>query len=902
MNQETALEKLLEEHHSTLNGLSSIEAKKRLVLAGPNELKAKKRKSFLVQFLEEFKDLMVIILILATVLAFIGGETTDALIILFIVILNATIGFIQKFKAERAIEALKKMIAPSAKVLRDGEVKKILARDIVPGDILILEEGEQIPADAILLEANELQTQEASLNGESTAIEKNTYNGTIKAENTLFMGTNVVHGTGRAIAIKTGMDTEMGKIATLTRETIKDKSPLQKELQRIGLFAGKMTFVICTILLLFGIFIQKRELIETLLFATSVAVAAVPEGLPATITIALAMGVQRLAKNNTIVKQLSSVETLGATTVICSDKTGTLTKNEMTVEEVYFDESSAKVEGSGYNPEGAIKISTGENSSTLELLLRTAGLCNNANLQEENGRWNVVGDPTEGALITLVKKSTVDLDSLKKEYQKLHEYAFDSTRKCMSVLYEEKSSGKIFIFVKGAPHNVLEKCAHLTKERQTQIIEKNNSMAKNALRVLAFAYKELSAEDQKAWKEGSRTFKKEDLEKGLSFLGFTGMIDPPRSEVKEAIRLAKAAGIKIYVITGDHGLTAEAIAKNLGIITHEKHLILSGEELNQISDIELKNLLSDKNLEIIFSRVSPEHKLRVVSALKELGEIVAVTGDGVNDAPALKRSDIGVAMGSGTDVSKEAANMILTDDSFSTIVKAIKEGRTIYENLKKFVFFVFSGNIGELFTIFGAIVLNLPAPLTAILILCVNLFTDILPALALALEPAEENIMLKKPRASDEKILSRAFLFRMFYNGSFIGIVVISTFVFELFQNGWTWGETLDPENYNYIKASSTAFVILVMMQMAHAFNAKSETISILKSGFLKNTKLLMAVFISIAITVCIVEIPLLQGYLHTTGLSSANWFTIAVTSLSIIVVEELRKWISTQKTRLQSP
>jgi len=925
-----ALEPLLREYQTSFNGLTNEEASARLLTVGPNEIKPQKRASYLQQFLDEFKDLMVIILIVATILALLAGEITDALIIFLIVIVNAAIGFAQKFKAGKAIEALKKLLRPETKVLRAGQLKKIPIEEIVPGDVLILEEGDHIAADAILFEANELQAQEAILTGESLPVEKS-------IENPVFMGTSVTHGTGRAIVIKTGLETEMGRIAKLTAETKKDKSPLQKELFELGALIGKLTFVIALFLFLYGIFIQKRALIDTLLFATSIAVAAVPEGLPATITIALAVGVQRMAKEKAIIKQLAAVETLGAVTVICTDKTGTLTKNEMTVKECYFDRYHTTVYGIGYNPDGRIEIkqsgqlpiAIGQKNEitklnphlyqTLELFLITAGLCNNSTIIRDQNDWKVIGDPTEGALITLVKKSGLDFETVKDDYEKLHEFAFDSSRKCMSVLYRQKSNGRIFVFAKGAPGQILQICNHvmmnhhaiLMDQRTKQdILHKNGEMAENALRVLGFAWRELSPHEQKMWEKyhasqhaGAQTgaqqenhgqhfpFTKEDIEKNLVFLGLAGMIDPARSEVKEAIETAKKAGIKIYMVTGDHGLTAKAIGQQIGLIENPKPLTLTGEQLNEMGDKELKNLLASKKLEIIFARVSPEHKLRLVSLLKEIGEIVAVTGDGVNDAPALKRADIGIAMGSGTDVSKEASNMVLADDSFSTIVKAVREGRTIYDNLKKFVFYIFSSNIGELLLIFAAIIFNMPVPLTAILILCINLFTDVLPALALGVETGEEGNMSKKPRRKEQKMLNRYFLGRIFYVGFFVGGLALAAFFFELRRRGWEFGQTLDSSSPIYMRAVTVAFTVMVMIQMANALNAKSETASIFKRGFLKNKLLLGAISVSVLITIAIVEVPLLQKYLHTTLLSVQEWILIVGGSLLIIAVEESRKW-----------
>ncbi len=943
---------IFNKYHTAATGLMESEVKNRLVQYGLNELKAAKKTPYIVQFFEEFKDLMVIILIVATIFAFLSGEIVDASIILFIVLLNASIGFAQKFKAEKAIEALKKMVKPYARVRRDGVQKKIAAEGIVPGDILIIEEGDTISADAILFEINELETQESMLTGESTPVEKSAYKEhdeaipqTDMTENMVFMGTMATHGTGLAIVIHTGMNTGIGRIAALTTETKKDKSPLEKELKNIGAFVGKITLVITAALFGIGFLIQKRELVSTLLFATSVAVAAVPEGLPTTITIALAIGAQRLAKNKAIVKQLSSVETLGATTVICTDKTGTLTKNEMTVKEIYFDRYHGTVKGVGYKPKGVIEIQKtdmatnggnfillGESDENLspafagadeiletfesehpkvyrpfELLMLVAGMCNNASIQEEDNIWKSVGDPTESALVSVVKKSGFDFEIIKNRYEKIHEFPFDATRKRMSIIVKDTTTEKMYVFSKGAPSSISAISTHVILNNNTMVIDrgttadfvkKNEEMASKGLRCLGFAYKELSHFESKkllAEHEKGIKLKKEEIETGLTFLGLVGMADPPRSDVKEAIELTHRAGIKVYIVTGDHGLTAEAIARQIGLLK-DKYQIILGETLEKMSNAELKKLLSDKDLEIIFARVSPEHKLRVVSTLKELGEVVAVTGDGVNDAPALKRADIGVAMGiSGTDVAKEASNMILSDDSFSTIVTAVKEGRTIYENLKKFVFYIFSTNFGELFIIFAAILLNLPTPLTAILILFINLTTDILPALALGIEQPEHDVMHKKPRNVHQKILNKALIMRLILSGSTIGIIVTGMYLWNLSRFGWTFQQLAKLDPADHVKGITMAFVLLTTLEMANAFNARSEHRSIFKIPFFSNPKLLWAIASSLLLTVLIVEVPILQNYLHTTGLNTKEWLLIGMFSLLIIGVEELRKLVVKQ-------
>lgn len=916
MHQKTPSQ-LLKLLKTNLDGLPQSEIKLRQKQYGKNQITAKRRKPLIIQFLEEFKDLMVIILIIAAILAAIAGEKVDASVILFIVAVNALIGFVQKFKAEKALEALKNMIQPHAKVIRDGRKKIVDARELVPGDILILEEGDQVSADARLIEEIDLEANESTLTGESRPVKKTVDSMDKKninldeRQNMLFMGTTITKGHGKAIIVNTGMNTMFGQIAHLTTSTKKDKSPLEKELLRTGVFVGKITLVISTILFLTGYFLQGEKFVDTLLFATSVAVAAVPEGLPATITIALALGVQRLAKKNAIVKQLSSVETLGSTTVICTDKTGTLTKNEMTVREIFIPNYNIQVHGVGYNPTGALHI-TGTNVKisladapddteddfedfnlkslatnnlelhrNLELLSGAATLCNNSSLVEEKEKWKIIGDPTEGALLTASEKMGFEITKLNQRWKRKLEIPFNSERKMMSVICEAKLTKEAHVFTKGATTEVLKNCTHvlinghveeLTAKLKKQVNDNNDRMAKKALRVLAFAYREMPKE---------KTYRRQGTETKMVFIGLMGMIDPPRPEVAKAVALTHQAGIKTYVITGDYGVTAEAIARQVGIVTGKNLRIVQGVELQTLSEPRLSKIIRD-NDEIIFSRVSPEHKLKIVSVLKKHGEIVAMTGDGVNDAPALKRADIGVAMGiSGTDVSKEASNMVLVDDSYGTIVTAIEEGRKIYQNLRKFVFYIFSCNIGELVTVFAAIILQMPPPLTAVLILCVDLGTDVLPALALGVDNADPDTMSNPPRNPKEKILKRDFVTHFVYLGLFIGAIVTTYFYVALHE-----------KEVSYLEASTSAFVLLVFIQMWNAINARSAQHSIFKLGIFSNKYLLGAIAISVFTVFGMVEIPFIQNLIGTTHLSPLSWLSIIAVSSSVFIIEETRKLI----------
>ncbi len=858
---------------SKKNGLNSSEVRSLRIQYGPNRLKFSDKKSLILSFFEEFKDLMVIILVVATVISFVAGEVKDGSVIACIVLLNATIGFLQKYRAEKAVEALNKMLAPQARVIRDGAQIVVAADQLVPGDVIIVNEGDRIPADAELFLANELEVQESILTGESQPVAKNID----KSGNQLFMGTTVAHGTGRALVTYTGMATSFGKIARLTTTTEKDKSPLEKELDHVGVFVGKITLGIAAFLGVYGLAIQGEPIATAILFAASVAVAAVPEGLPTTITIALALGVQRLAKKNAIVKQLSSVETLGSTTVIVTDKTGTLTKNEMTVQEFTTSDLHATVSGAGYDPKGDVVDSKTkkeiEITPDIQLIRLICTLCNNAKLtyDHETQAWKTLGDPTEGALLTFIQKLGLSQEEALTKSEMIHELSFDSKRKRMSVIV--KYEGKTYILCKGAPDSILQACENSTPREQIQ--KTNEEGAANALRMIAFAYREITD----GASETSKPYTPENIEKNLSYLGMVGIIDPPRDEVAHAIKLAQKAGIRIYILTGDHGLTAKAIGEKIGLIKPNiNHRVITGDELKITSDENLKALFASRT-PAIFARVSPEDKLRIVSLLKEMGEIVAVTGDGVNDAPALKRADIGVAMGiTGTDVSKEAANMVLADDSFSTIVVAIQEGRTIYENLKKFIIYIFSSNVGELMVIFAAMIFGLKSPLSAIMILIINVGTDVFPALALGLEESKEAYMERSPRHPSDKILQSTFVSRIFFLGTLIGITSFAGYIIGLHY-------------YSVETAMTLTFTTLVLGQMFNTFSSRDPHESAFKNP-LSNIYLLAAITFSLALIVAAVHLPALQHYLETTPLTREQWLISAGLGSIVLLGEEIRKII----------
>lgn len=931
-----AYHNIFDSFDSSEHGLDSNEATFRLKKYGPNQIVEAKKKSLFISFLEEFRDPMMLLLIFATIFAYFSGDTTDAIIILAVVILNGTISFIQKFKAEKAVEALKKMVSPSARVLRNRQQILIPTNEIVPGDIIIVNEGDTIPADAIVFQANELETSEAILTGESVPVRKDAYNTHEKGnlttvDNIIFTGTTVARGNAKALVIKTGMESEFGKIANLTQETQKDPTPLEKEIHKLGIFAAQITLIIIGIIFVFELLFHHRPIVNNILFATSIAVAAVPEGLPAVITIALALGVQRLSKKKAIIRQLSSVETLGATTVICTDKTGTLTKNEMVVTEALSDDFYIHFEGIGYEPKGKYQIITSKEevfeihnnqistdfshkhlklANPLHWMSLCAILCNNANLTNKNGTYQILGDPTEGGLLSMGLKINRSIEQeINENWQEVHELPFDSIRKMMSKIYLDRKHNKYYVFSKGAPENIiaasdqrlhLGKLNILTKGVKEELIAINEKFNESALRTIGLAYKEISAHELSGIiNQKSFESKVNSIEKKLIFIGIAGLSDPPRAEIKEAVRLTQIAGIRSYIITGDNGFTTAAIAKQVGLINDKKpHQIINGNELDQLSDDELKAKFSDRNLDIIFARSKPEHKLRLVSLLKDLGEIVAVTGDGVNDAPALKRADIGVAMGiTGSDVSKEAANMVLMDDSYSTIVTAIEEGRVIFSNLKKFIFYIFSSNIGEVFAIFFALIIGLEAPLTAILILTINFATDLFPALALGVEPAEKNIMKMPPRQADEKLMTTKFIRRILFTGSMIGLMVLTLYVSKLFLGGWTYGQILSENLYK--QASSLAFVAMVMFQVTNSFNAKTENSSIFRTNPFNNPKLIWANLSSVLMGVLIVELPFFQTFFQTSSLSLLDWGLIIAGCLVITIILEIAKLLTRKKSPL---
>ena len=870
-------------------GLSSPEIFQLRQKYGWNEIAVHKSESLVKKILRQFTDLLVIVLIAGGVLAFLLGERIDAIVILSIVIINALIGFIQEFRTEKMLDALKKLVAPLARVIRNGKETTIPSRELVPGDMIILSEGSRIPADAELIEINELKVDEAILTGESVPVTKTTDKKQKAELRTVFSGTTVATGSARAIVKAIGSDTEFGQVAELTTKTEKSESPLTKEMKTIGAFVGKIALVISLVLFLVGYFWQGHSLIVSLLFAVAVAVAAVPEGLPVTITTALALGMRKLALRGGLVRELKSVETLGATTVICSDKTGTLTYGEMTTVSGWMTETGEfSVSGSGYDPHGSVDIS--KNNKTAELLFMAGNFCNESALVKSAQKWKIIGDPTEGALKVAARKFGLAL----KTSQPTKIFPFDSDRKRMSVVVDTPSqsgAGQANIYAKGAPEQLLNRCTHfldnqklkkLTPAIRKKIIQQTEVFAKNALRVLGCAYREIKKGEVKK-------LTVDTAENRLVFLGLFGMRDSPRKEVKESVRLCQKAGIRITVVTGDFGITAAAIARELGI-TDEDTPVITGEEFRKLSDAKLKKLLNQKK-NLIFARVKPTDKLRIVEAYKKLNEVVAVTGDGVNDAPALKRADIGIAMGrTGSDVAKEAASLVLTNDSFASVVTAVAEGRRIYSNMRKFILYTFSCNIGELIVVFATIIFGLPLPLTAILILIINLGTDLLPGLALGVDPPDAEAMNLPPRNPSKRIVEKSFILRFVSVGFIIGILVLIGYLGILWSNGWQWGEILVINAPLHRHAMSFVFATLLVIQLFNAFNFRSDTHSAFSRKIKTNKWLWGAIVASFLLALVVVEMPFAQAIFGTTNLSIMEWGMVTVLAGGVLVFEEIRK------------
>lgn len=870
----------------TESGLSSQEVESRLVKYGPNELKEEDKKGLWSKIVAQFSDFLILILLAAALISAFVGEVQDSIVILAIVLVNAALGIYQEGRAEKSLEALKKMASPNAKVVRNGNTEEVPANSLVPGDIVVLETGDIIPADIRLIESSKLKIEEASLTGESVPVEKKS--STVfdeevdlgDRENMAFMSTIINYGRGKGIVVSTGHDTEIGKIATLIQTFDDEMTPLQKKLNQLGKILGIITIIVSALVFVVGS-IQGRDILEMFMVAVSLAVAAIPEGLPAIVTIVLALGMNKMVEKNAIVKKLLAVETLGSTSVICSDKTGTLTQNEMTVTKLYTDGKVMDVTGGGYRPEGEFilnsqSVSVDDNPS-LKTLLSIGILTNDSQLVDAEEGYKILGDPTEGALVSLAGKANMIKDEMDKQYSRVEELPFDSDRKMMSTFHSNFIEGKIASFTKGAPDIVIDRCDYIylnkqvvpfTPDLKEEVLQVNSSFAKNALRVLAYAYRE--------YDELPSEIDSDINEKSMIFVGLTGMIDPPRQEAKEAIKKCKEAGIKTVMITGDYKETAFAIAKELGMAESEEQAMM-GSELDKLSDEELKEVVKKIN---VYARVSPEHKVRIVSALKANGDVTAMTGDGVNDALALKRADIGVAMGiTGTDVAKNTSEMILTDDNFASIVAAVEEGRVIFSNIKKFVHFLLSCNIGEIILVFTAILMNLEVPLLPIQLLWLNLVTDSFPALALGVEKGEPDIMEQKPRDSKESIIDRSMIANISFQSIAVGVSSLLAYIWALDKY------PLDLDN-----ARTITFATLITAELLRAYSSRSFKYTLAKIGIFSNKAMVRATALSFSLMIAVLYVPFLQDIFYTFAMGLSDWLIVLSFAFFPLIAGELVK------------
>lgn len=852
-------------------GLTEEDAKKRLKLQGYNELEEGEKQSALLLFFSQFKDFMVLVLLGAVLISGILGEYIDAVAIIAIVIINGFLGFFQERKAEKSLQALQELSAPQVTVLRNGEWIKLPSKELVVGDVLKFASGDRIGADVRIFQSMSLEIEESALTGESLPVSKVTEKitktnvGIGDLENMAFMGTMVTRGSGQGVVVATGMKTAMGQIANLLQTATTMITPLQRRLEQLGKILIFVALILTILVVLVGI-IQGQDMYTMFLAGVSLAVAAIPEGLPAIVTIALSLGVQRMIRKNAIVRKLPAVETLGCASVICSDKTGTMTQNKMTVTHLWSSGRVWTVDGVGYDPIGSFFSSDGRKvdlakEKSLQQMLMFGMLCNHANIKKkDNEEYIVDGDPTEGAILVAAMKAGFNQNKLSKQYEIVYEFPFDSTRKMMTVIVKDQH-GRQFIITKGAPDVLVSKSESILWDgkRQTLSTEMKNTvqasineLASKALRTIAIGFREIPAK--------TIILDEKEAEKQLTFIGLQGMIDPPRPEVKQAVKECKDAGIKTVMITGDHVITAKAIATQLGILT-KKNKVLDGNALQDMSVTELEELVEDVS---VFARVSPEHKLKIVKAFQNRGHIVAMTGDGVNDAPAIKAADIGVAMGiTGTDVAKEASALVLLDDNFATIKAAIKEGRNIYENIRKFIRYLLASNVGEILVMLFAMLLGLPLPLVPIQILWVNLVTDGLPAMALGLDQPEDDVMKRKPRNPKEGVFARGLGWKVVSRGLLIGLVTLFAFIVA-YHN--------DPDNLVY--AQTIAFSTLVMAQLIHVFDCRSE-ISVFARNPFSNKYLVWAVISSIVLMFIVIYYPPLQPIFHTVPVLAKDWLMI---------------------------
>lgn len=900
-----SVDDIFKKFNASTEGLSDEEALQRQKIYGKNKLEVKQKNKLLNDFLNQFKDLLILILIISGLISIFLESYRDAVVLFTIVIINAIIGFIQEYKAEKILDSLKSLVKAKAHLQRSGKLTEISAEEIVPGDIIILEAGDRVPADIRLIEENDLGANDFSLTGESNPVRKFIHEiaETVllgDRNNMVFMGTTIATGNGKGVAVAIGMQTEIGRIANLSHKTEDELSPLQKELNHV---ARKMAIIAGCIggLLFFGGLFREFGLKEAFVFAIAVAASCVPQGMPTQVSVALSLSAGRLAKQKAIIKKLSGVETLGSTHIICTDKTGTLTKNEMTVQHCIIGKNHFSISGVGYEPKGSIFDLSGKEISAahlkqLKLFFETGILASNAEIlppDPEHPVWHAIGDPTEAALITLAEKVGLSKKVLNQEYQELKEFPFDACRKMMSSI-RQINAQTIRAYIKGAPLITLDKCARyfdgqevkpLTKDQKQYFSQQDEEYAKKAYRVLAYAYRDLSNFNQ--------DLKIQDVERDLTFLGLVAMMDPPRDEVKAAIEAAKQAFIRIIIITGDYALTASAIAQKIGIGAEIS--VITTNDLAKMSDISLLHSLIHKN--IIFSRTSPEDKLRIVDLLKRAGEIIAVTGDGVNDAPALKRADIGVAMGkTGTDVAKESSEIVLIDDSFATLVSAIKEGRIIYTNLKKTITSSITSNGGELFTVLLSLLFgylyDIPMAILAIQILAVDLGGEMLPLTFLTWDPGEKDIMKEAPRNPTDYILNNRRLFDIAWTGFLMGLFAYLNFILLSVREDFSWVGFSDLDSLVYARGLTLSYVTIVFIQWMNILSRRTKT-KVLSSYLWSSPRLLLGYLFSIILLLNISYNPYISQFLQTGPLKLSDWLMAILAAIIFLIIRETYKKLS---------
>lgn len=890
------------------HGLSEEEAKARLEKYGPNQIEEVKKKPLILTFLENFYHILAILLWAASILSFISGTPQLGFAIIGVIIINAIFSFWQEYQAEKATEALKKILPSTAKVIREDKEREILAAELVPGDMIVLEEGDNISADSRLVEAFQFKVDNSTLTGESRPVRKTPEgmsgegHNFVEMHNLIFAGTNVTSGSGKAVVFATGRNTEFSKIASLTQAVKEEKSPLQKEINKVARMIATIAILMGITLFAATIFVLNLPLTIALLFAIGLTVANVPEGLLPTVTLALAAAARKMVNENALIKRLSSVETLGSTTIICTDKTGTLTKNEMTVRKIWIPNELIEVTGAGYTPQGKFIHKGNEISydemKELKLLMRTAAFCNDAQLiepQKEGEKWKILGDPTEASLLVAAYKSGFDLEEELKKIPRIIELPFDSVRKSMSSIHQKED--KKVAYIKGAPKKIISlsnqisedgKIRPLPDEEKEKIVKKHDELAEEGLRLLAMAYKNLPND--------FTDYTPESIEKDMIFLGMMAMQDPPRPEVYKAVEQCHRAGIRIIMITGDYGLTARSIGEEIGIVRGDCQVV-KGKDITEMSDDEIAQLLSS-GCDVIFARTVPEHKMRIASILEDEDEIVAMTGDGVNDAPALRKADIGVAMGiTGTDVAKEASDMILTDDNFATIVSAIKEGRTIYENIRKFITYIFAHLTPEIIPFVLTVVFSIPLAITVMQILAIDLGTDTLPAIALGRGPPESDVMNRPPRPRKERLLNLSVLLRGYiFLGLIEAVLVMSGYFWVLYGGGWQFGQPLPFSDPLYIEATTIVFVGIVMAQIGNLLTMQTTRTSVFKIGLFTNKWIIRGIIFEITIMLAILYIPPLQSVFGTTPLGITEWLYVVTFIPVMFFADEIRKYLIRRK------